>query len=146
MIWLHSSQNFPLMQMKTLSLGSWQLNLILKALLWAYLGFVCSDRYWQQRSRREGWPGEQGRRQGCRSNIFEFGEWFLSSSGAGLQSIQIKHLQCWSVIVKYRLPKYTKYKEYAGDDPGLEGIESISFRRVCCDSIEDVDEDKKKSN
>ena len=51
------------------------------------------------------------------------------------------------MIVKYhRHPKYTKYKEYAGDDPGLEGIESISFRRVCCDSIEDVDEDKKKSN
>ena len=40
----------------------------------------------------------------------------------------------------------TEYKEYAGDDPGLEGVESICFRRVCGDSIEDVDEDKKKSN
>ena len=45
----------------------------------------------------------------------------------------------WDVIL-------TKDKEYAGDDPGLEGVESICFRRVCGDSIEDVDEDKKKSN
>ena len=38
----------------------------------------------------------------------------------------------------------TKYEEYTGNDPGLEGIQSICLGRVGSDGIENIDQDKEE--
>ena len=46
----------------------------------------------------------------------------------------------------YLDPIFTKDKENAGNHPGLESIQSICFRRICGDGIEDIDENQKESD
>ena len=43
-------------------------------------------------------------------------------------------------------PLLTKNEEYAGDNPGLEGIQSISLGRVGSDGIENIHQDKEESD
>ena len=50
------------------------------------------------------------------------------------------------VLLLHLDPIFTKDKEYAGNHPGLESIQSISFRRICGDGIEDIDENQKESD
>ena len=51
-----------------------------------------------------------------------------------------------SILKQDEILNLTKYEKYTGNDPGLECIETISLGRVGGDGIEDVDENKEKSN